>query len=259
MSLFIENVKSKAILTLSFGVLKLNATTLNKCLRLLDQSMPTDESVVIGIKQSILENGYNSAFPIVLHCDTRTTIDGFTRLKACTELVAEGLMNEIHIPFYTANESGSAFNPASRGSSADDISKLFKVPRHNGIQSGSIRRAAEQAIEASQMLDVIKLEGNFEKAFDSTRTQRHTSKITRESETFIAGYRAVCEVATKLELNPDNIKWAHWLALFCRHGATSANKAIVMKEVIENKGTTQRVRYERFIKCCELSSKFGGL
>ena len=150
------------------------------------------------------------------------------------------------------------FNCGSRGTSAEEINYLFKIPRHNGLMTGSAKRAAEQAIEASQMLDMSKLDFNFDKAFRSDRVQRHTSKIVRDSEAFIDGYKAVCEVATSIDMNPDTIKWAHWLAMFCRRGVTATTKAIARQNIIEIRGTTQKQRYDAFVKCINECDK-GGL
>ncbi len=259
MTLFTEQHQSEHFKALSFGVIELNEDTINQAASILAQHMPTDESTIIDVKNSILENGYKPSFPIVLHSETMRTVDGYTRLRACIELVEEGLLKEVFVPYFTANESGKAFNSATRGMSATEIEYIFNTPRHNGLITGSSRRAAEQAIEASKILDVAKLDGNFDKAFDSTRVQSHTSKIVREQETFKGAYKAICEIANQLNQSPDALKWAHWMAFFCRHGATSSNKAIAMKNTLPLKGTTQRARYDAFVKCCEESIKLGGL
>lgn len=256
--LFVESFVSKEIAGLSFGVMRINKETLMSAIGAAAQSMPVDDAHAFSIKNSILSNGYNYSFPIVLN-DRFVTIDGYTRLKACIELVQENLIQEILIPFFTSDLGGRDFNSSSRGTSVEDIKYLFKIGRHGRLLTGASTRAAEQAVEASQMLDVSKLDDNFDLAFKASRIQRHTSKIVREQDAFVRAYGAVCEISTELGLNPDDIKWAHWMALFCRRGVTTVTKAIAKTHVIENKGTTQKQRYNAFVKCVRDDEKLGGL
>lgn len=244
-------------LPMTFGVLKINKKTLNEVSKVLQNTVPQDDSVIKDLERSIITNGYNCSFPIVINNDFKT-IDGFSRLSACINLIKKDALNEIILPFYTSNGNGEEFNCGSRGTSAEEINYLFKIPRHNGLMTGSSKRASEQAIEASQMLDMSKLDFNFEKAFRSDRVQRHTSKIVRDAEAFTDGYKAVCEVATSINLSPDSIKWAHWLAMFCRRGVSATTKAIAKQNIVEIKGTTQRQRYDAFLKCINECDK-GGL
>jgi len=246
-----------ATLPMTFGVFKVNKLTIDKACRALQNTVPQDQSVIKDLERSILTNGYNCSFPIVVNNEFKT-LDGFSRLSACINLIKKGSVDEILIPFYTSKSSGEEFNCGSRGTSAEEINYLFKIPRHNGLITGTAKRASEQAIEASQMLDMAKLDFNFDKSFRSDRVQRHTSKIVRDSEVFTDGYKAVCEVATSLDMNPESIKWAHWLAMFCRRGITATTKAIARQNVIEIRGTTQRQRYDFFVKCVNECDK-GGL
>lgn len=256
-SLYVETFKSKYTLTV-FGVICINKETLDQASLMATQNMDCDEAHLLALEQSILEHGYNPSFPITLN-EIMRTIDGYSRMMACIRIVRRGDMEEIYIPFYTADGEQADYNGSTRGVSAVDIQYLFRIPRHGGLLTGSAKRGAEQAIEASQMLDVSKLDGDFDKAFDSTRVQRHTSKIVREQETFARGYRAVCELATDLDLNPDHIKWAHWLALFCRHGVNNSTKSVARRYVIENKGTTQATRHETFKKASVAAVELGSL
>lgn len=256
-NLFVESFSSES-LGMSFGVLCINSNTFKQANNVLSQSMPCDDAHIEEIKRSILSNGYNSAFPIVLNSNMKT-LDGYTRMKASLELVDENLVKQVLIPYYTANELGEVFNSASRGASAKDIEYMFSISRAGGLLTGKSDRAAEQAIEASQMLDVAKLDDNFEKAFAASKVQSHTSKIVREREAFVQSFKAVCEVATALDMNPNTIKWAHWMALFCRYGVNSVTKAIARKNLIANKGTTQKQRYSVFCTCEKEAKKLGGL
>ena len=252
----VEHFVSTSI-PITFGVLKVNNLTINKACRALQNTVPTDPSVIKDLERSILTNGYNCSFPIVVNNEFKT-VDGFSRLSACINLIKKKAVDELLTPFYTSVLSGEEFNCGSRGTSAEEINYLFKIPRHNGLMTGSSKRASEQAIEASQMLDMSKLDYNFDKAFRSDRVQRHTSKIVRDSEVFTDAYKAVCEVSTVLEINPDSIKWAHWLAMFCRRGISATTKAIAKQNVIEIRGTTQKQRYDSFVKCIQECDK-GGL
>ncbi len=263
-TLFVEQFESKAVKGMFFGVMVINKDTASKALAYCQQTMPSDEIHSTSVKQSILSNGYNQSFPIVFDGNMKT-LDGYTRLNASIELVSEGLVSEIAIPFYTASESsdGCSFNSASRGASPEDIAYLFKLPKKKGVFTGQSIRAAEQCIEASQMLDVAKMpekgEAAYYNAFKSSRIQRHTSKIVREKETFINSYEATCDTCNELGLKPDSVKFAHWVALFCRYGVNSTTKAIARKHPMMIRGSTQKARYELFVKCAVEARKLGGL
>lgn len=262
--LFIEQFESKVVKGLFFGVMLINKDTAKKALTHRSQTMPSDEIHSNSVKQSILSNGYSQSFPIVFDSNMKT-LDGFTRLTASIELVEDGLVDEIAIPFYTANNisDGCAFNSASRGASPEDIAYLFKLPKKRGVFTGTSLRAAEQCVEASQMLDVAKMpekgDAAYYNAFKSCRIQRHTSKIVREKETFINAYEATCEICNELGLKPDSIKFAHWIAMFCRYGVSSTTKAIARKHPMVIKGSTQKARYELFVKCSKEARRLGGL
>ena len=245
--LFIDLHESKSV-DMSFGILCINKKTLKLSRGVESQNMPSDEIYIKSLENSILENGYNPSYPIVLNKELKT-VDGFSRLSAANNIIESGQATQILIPFYTGTEEGGAYNSSTRGTSPTDIEYLFRVARSSGLFTGKSKRAAEQSIEASQMLDMSKLDCDFTKAFAAHNIQRHTSKIVREREAFVNGYTAVCEVCTKLGISPDEVKWAHWLAMFCRAGVSNATKAIAKSTVIENTGTTQLVRYKAFEAC----------
>lgn len=263
-NLFIEQFESKAAPGLFFGTMLINKNTAASASLHYQQTMPSDESHANSIKQSILSEGYNPAFPIVFD-EQMKTLDGATRLKSAIELVTEGLVSEIIMTWYTAPNlvDGGSFNSASRGASSEDIQYLFRLPRKKGVQTGTSLRAAEQCVEASQMLDVAKMtekgDAAYSNAFKACRIQRHTSKIVRERETFINAYEATCEICRDLEMSPDRLKFAHWIALFCRYGVNSTTKAIARKYPILNRGTTQKARYDMFVKCAKEARQLGGL
>jgi len=232
----------------STGVLCVNKETLAESRAVESQNMPSEEANIKHLEKSILENEYNNSFPIVLDKQLKT-LDGYTRLSAVNNIIEAGHAKEILMKFITGTGSAADYNSASRGTSPTDIEYLFKMPRSSGLPSGKSKRAADQAVEASQMLDMSKLDYDFSKAFAAHNIQRHTSKIVRESEAFVNGYKAVCEVCTKLKISPDEVKWAHWMAMFCRAGVSKATKAIARSTVIENIGTTQATRYKCFENC----------
>lgn len=255
---FVELYQSANIDSMRFGVIEVSLPNIHLARAMSQQSMPVDDIHFQSVKKSIIEDGFNSAYPLCLHSKTMKTLDGFTRLTASIEAVGEGYFDSIMIPFYTSTSSPESFNSASRGTSAEDIARFFKISRVGGLLTGSSKRAAEQSIEASQMLDVAKL-GCLTKAFQSGKEQRHTSKIVRESDVFAAGFSAVCDVATSINKNPDKLKWAHWMALFCRYGVNNTTKGVAANCIIENTGSTQEHRYRMFEKCSEEAFKLGGL
>lgn len=255
--LFVELYRT-SIPELSFGVMDVTKNTIQSAKNSLQQSSPVDEIHFASIKKSIIEEGFNAAYPVCLDYKTMRTLDGFTRISACIDIVNEGYSEIVRVPFYTAQKAPMAFNSASRGTSAEDLARFFKISRSGGLLTGSAKRAAEQSIEASQMLDVLKL-GCSAKAFQAGKEQRHTSKIVREIESFIAAFEAVCDIATALDVNPDKLKWAHWAALFCRYGVNNTTKGIASNNMIQNTGTTQAARYKVFEKCAKEAFELGGL
>jgi hypothetical protein len=211
------------------GVIKVSEETLSSVRQLMAQSMLANAAHAASIKKSIRENGFVDAFYVTMSKDHKVT-DGFTRLTACCELAEEGF--EFLVDFKVSAADPQGFNSASRGTTPADIAGIFKLGRENGRQCGSAIRAAKQSIEASKILDVMKCNGDVNKAFEAGADQRHMSKIVRERATFEKAFRAVSDICTGMGVNPDDIEFAHWIALFCRHGVTPTSEAVATQNVV---------------------------
>lgn len=240
----------------TFGAILINKNTLNEVRKCLQQTMINNQSHIDGIRASIFAEGYKQVQPIVFG-ENNKIIDGWTRLSACVKLVEELMVDEFIIPFMTSDLEPEAFNTASRGSTAKDISDLFTLPKHLNIGAGKSLRAAKEAIEASEMLDVDKL--GYSIAFSPDRTQEHVSKIVRNSVRFKQAFLATCEVLKSKNIKPDDCKFAHILAIFVRYEISTATKKVVSKYIVSNTGSTQKSRLSAFDKCAKEIKSISGL
>lgn len=228
----------------TFGAILINKDTLKEVQAALQQTMrissPTHTD---GIRSSIYTDGYKQ-FPPIVFGENYKIVDGFTRLTACVELVEKSMVPSFLIPFMTSNLETEAFNTAPRGSTGKDITWIFK---NLNVISGKSRRAAQEAIEASEILDVKML--GHGPAFSPDRTQEHVSKIVRNSLKFQEAFIATCEILKEKGIKPDSCKFSHMLAIFVRYKVNPITIKIVSNNILFSSGTTQKSRFETFTKC----------
>jgi len=232
----------------SAGILTVNKETLSEFNLMRQQSRRTTTSNTRSIAVSIEEIGYDLGKPLVLSSRYRTT-DGYSRVSAIIELIQSNRIKSIDVSFLVTDSDPQAFND-TRGLSINDIKNIFSRTKAGGIQAGSCERAAEQARDASKMLSCSEV--SFKVAHASDRTQEHLVKVDQFCEQFSEAFDGVLRVLDGKP--PSEYKFAHWLALFARHGVTATGINLCRNSIITNQeSSTQKSRYDAFI---DLEEKF---
>ena len=224
----------------SAGILTINCDTTHELRNRISQSRIANNGQVKAVSRSIEENGYDFGKPIVFNLDG-IVVDGASRCKAICNLIEADSIAEIQVPFIKAATLPDSHND-TRGLAPYDMQALFKRNKVSGTMYGTAGRAVDQAIEASKMLDVDLL--GFAQAFDPQRVQIHLAKIDNNTAEFSMAFDASVELLDGE--NPDAFKFAHWMALFTRHGISNAAKNIARKYPINNRGTEQKDRFVVF-------------
>lgn len=255
--IFLEYFQSESIQNLAFGVMVVNKSTVEVIRAFVIQNaMPIDNDQYEGVRSSILNDGYLTAYPVCLDGQDRL-LDGNTRILACCSLVESGLTESIQVPFYTADQAPVLFNSASRGTQPSDIAHLFRSERLSGINCGGSKRRVEQCVEAVKMLRMK--EGMNFSAYDSFSMQSCISSVMRKIDKFIEASNACALVCHRLGIEPDSVKSAHWVAMFVKHGVDNRTMNIAKTLVIPNAGTTQEYRLARFKKLDNLAAEMWGI
>lgn len=243
----LEYFPSTTIKGLGFGVIKVTKATVPEIKACVVQNaVPIDQDQYLGVRSSVLNDGYITAYPVCLDEDL-LLLDGNTRMLACCSLVEEGLAESVHVPFYVADQKPDVFNSASRGTRPEDIAHLFKSDKSTGINCGNARRRVEQCVEAVKMMRTMNKTCSFSRAYDSYSMQSCISSIVRNLDKFLAASDAAAEVGHYEGLEPADVKTAHWVALFYKHGVDNRTRSIARTCVITTRGTTQEERFNRFL------------
>ena len=224
----------------SAGILTVNVATLEAFKLRLQQSRHNAASNVRSVELLIEENGYDLGKPLVFNQQGKT-IDGYTRGVAICNLIENNRLSTIYVSFIRTHSDAQAFND-TRGLSLNDIKQLFSRSKAKGVQAGGCERAAEQAVEASKMLDVDTMA--FKLAFSPSRDQEHYVKIDQHWPEFSAAFDGVLDVLAGSP--PSQYKFSHWLALFARHGVSATAVNLCRNYYISTQGTEQKDRYEAF-------------
>ena len=226
----------------SAGILTVNKDTLAEFSLMREQSRRNTASNIRSIAISIEENGYDLGKPLVLNSKHQTT-DGYSRASAIIELIQSDRVKLIEASYLVTNSAPQAFND-TRGLDLSVVKIIFSRSKTGGTQAGACERAAEQAVEASKILDCKYMP--FKKAHDPQRYQEHLVKIDNHHVEFSNAFDGVLQVFDGTP--PAEYKFMHWLALFTRYGITATAINLCRNSTITNQeSSSQQSRYESFL------------
>ncbi|MFA0037085.1 hypothetical protein [Vibrio sp. 10N.261.52.A1] len=239
---------------IEIGTIVLNTDSLETVQSMRQQSQAVEDEYIEYLENSIISEGYNGAFPIVLNQNFQT-VDGYSRLTASCNIVSRDATKEFRIPFIVgaaADVNGKAFNGATRGVMTNDLKRIFEgFPRKHGFQRGSVGRAVEQAQEATMFLFVREYGSQYNVETKVTQ-QQINSHIQKNGDLYREAFDAICHLANDIGYAPYDLKFAHWLALFVRHGINKRTVHVARGWPIENAGSH---RHDRLAKFEELSAQ----
>jgi len=240
------------------GTLKVNINTIEQIkTNVLQQAQATTEQHIAYLEASILESGYNGAYPIILNEEYRTA-DGYGRLKAICSIVERDPSMSFIVPFILGDAMGKGFNGSTRGVMDKDLERIFSgFEKCRGFYRGKTDRAREQAEEAAEFLAIRKY-GTHSLVKTKTTEQQLKASIQKNEVIYRKAFIAVCQIANELGYNPEAIKFSHWLALFCRFDVTEITLHIARSNVIENNGSTESQRAQIFHEMAD-KAELGGL